>query len=439
MEKQLTLFLMLYLLPVGLAHATANVTAAPIGIVSSFTLPPVNCSVIDCSAADQQIIFGNPMFDETNFDSVVDGFGRTRQFWVHLPQGYDSVDGINEKIPVIFVYHGHSQLPEGMLEGKWEEYFDSDIAFVIPFGTGDPCDIDSPDTWMVPKYIDTGNAVSINCDPATQQVAPDGNYISYWNASIPGTFADVAYFESLRTLLMDRFPKLNPNKVYATGYSLGGGMALTLLCYRSNLIKGITTTAVTMTGDVQRGDFDEDGIDEIDPNSFTATCGKTRVMPGHATGINAPRLWGEGNVLRRTGWLSFEITSERRTRPVAVFAGDQDDFTPVDEIEASNVEIRARNNLDTMHDYINPFSNAVPDDEATTQYRNYTLSADITQPSSPYREYLVQGVDGVSGEHGAPDADECNVFPLFFMTCDYSYTDETILFFQEHADLNLNP
>ncbi len=37
-----------------------------------------------------------------------------------------------------------------------------------------------------------------------------------------------------------------------------------------------------------------------------------------------------------------------------------------------------------------------------------------------------------------PDAEECGA-GTYHMTCDYSYTTQTKVFFEEHADLNLNP
>ena len=44
----------------------------------------------------------------------------------------------------------------------------------------------------------------------------------------------------------------------------------------------------------------------------------------------------------------------------------------------------------------------------------------------------------MSGTHAMPDAEECGAGP-YFMTCDYSYTTQTKIFFEENADLNLNP
>lgn len=77
-----------------------------------------------CTATDQQLIVRYPMFDERNFDAVVDGFGTTRKFWVHIPDDYDTVDGMNEKIPLIFAFHGGGQQREAMVDGKWGDYYD---------------------------------------------------------------------------------------------------------------------------------------------------------------------------------------------------------------------------------------------------------------------------------------------------------------------------
>jgi hypothetical protein len=51
----------------------------------------IDCSTVFCTAADQALIGGYPMFNETNFAPMVDGFGRTRLFWVHIPQQYDTI------------------------------------------------------------------------------------------------------------------------------------------------------------------------------------------------------------------------------------------------------------------------------------------------------------------------------------------------------------
>ena len=48
----------------------------------------VDCSLVFCSSAAQQTIRGFQMFDEDNFNQVVDGLGRIRRFWVHIPAKY---------------------------------------------------------------------------------------------------------------------------------------------------------------------------------------------------------------------------------------------------------------------------------------------------------------------------------------------------------------
>ena len=129
----------------------------------------IDCSTTLCTPADQQLIIGYPMFDESNFVAVVDGFGTTRRFWVHIPDDYATVDGINEKIPLIFAFHGGGQTREAMVNGKWGDYFDQDIAFVIPLGEPDPCANNSGETqWMQPAFGANTTPADANCDPATR-------------------------------------------------------------------------------------------------------------------------------------------------------------------------------------------------------------------------------------------------------------------------------
>jgi hypothetical protein len=45
-----------------------------------------------------------------------------------------------------------------------------------------------------------------NCDPASEVVNGAGQTITYWNASMTGTFIDVLFIEDLRAMLLARFP-----------------------------------------------------------------------------------------------------------------------------------------------------------------------------------------------------------------------------------------
>ena len=71
------------------------------------------------------------------------------------------------------------------------------------------------------------------------------------------------------------------------------------------------------------------------------------------------------------------------------------------------------------------------------------------QPDLAFRRLLVRGLPNYSATHAMPDADECASpagsgnpplqYGPYFNTCSCSYTTETKFFFEEHADLNLNP
>ena len=413
-----------------------SVVAAP--LVALCTQAPrayaQNCSVISCDSTDQSLIGGFDMFNESNFDPVVDAWGRTRSFFVHIPVQYDTVDGVTEKIPLIFAFHGGGQGRDAMIDGKWGDHFNDDIAFVVPLGKPDPCDNvngNGPAIWMQPTIRPSNSPSNPNC--MATQIVPlgGGQMIAYWDASNPGTFTDVEFIEDLRAMLLSRFPKLNGDKVYATGFSSGGGMTLSLLCYRSDLFRGFSVVAKTLFSDGARGDYNNDGIIDIDPDSLAATCGLGQFDAGRATGI-VPHVWGETTL---PPGIQFS-----RTRPVALFAGDQDNT--MQEINDTGAYVRARNNLNGLAFFQNPYSNT-QSDMATTQRRTFATELDPTKSFSPYRRFLVQGVTGMSATHAMPDADECPgsgaAYGPFFMTCDYSYTDETRDFFEQRADLSLSP
>ena len=415
----------------------------------------VDCSATFCTPADQQSINGYPMFDETNFAAVVDGFGVARLFWVHIPDDYDAVDGINQKIPLIFAFHGGGQQREAMVNGKWADYFDQNVAFVIPLGESDPCASDQGTQWMQPTFGLNTTPTDINCDPATQVVDSFGDTITYWKASLPGTFTDVLFVEQLRSMILSRFPKLNADKVYATGFSSGGGMTLSLLCYRANLFRGFSVVAKLLAGAAPRGDYTWDGVDQTDPDSLVATCGKSQWDPDRATGLTTPRLWGYDLIPLILPGPSFPV---RVTKPLALFAGDQDvrpvkiapfgqppsfaDESPaqvMQNINDTGVFIRTRNNLTGGFFVQNPFLDTVAD-RATTQRRTFSTASNAAQPYSAFRRFLVQGIAHQSGTHAMPDAQEgAPPYNDFFMTRDYDYTAQTLIFFEDYADLNLNP
>jgi poly(3-hydroxybutyrate) depolymerase len=402
-------------------------------------LPPIDCSTVSCDSLDQRTILGNQMFDERNFTTIVDGFGHARSFYVHIPATYDAVDGVAQKVPLMFAFHGGgSQTREAMVTGKWEDYFDQDIAFVIPLSGADPCENpggNGKSHWMQAGMAMRSSPGDVNCDPATEVVNGAGQTRTYWKASLPATFTDVLFVEELRAMLLARFPKLNADKVYATGFSSGGGMTYMLACYRASLFRGFSVVAKTLGSDSARGDIDDDGLMETDPESLAATCGKNELAAGHATGIAAPEIWGSGTheILLPGGPVA--VVPIFRPKPVALFAGNHDNS--MQEINDTGDFVRARNNLNGTFALQNPFLDIAADD-ATTQRRTFRFADAGALPYAAFRRFLVQGLAGVSGTHAMPDAEECGAGSNF-MTCDYSYTTQTKIFFEEHADLNLNP
>jgi diketogulonate reductase-like aldo/keto reductase len=86
---------------------------------------------------------------------------------------------------------------------------------------------------------------------------------------------------------------------------------------------------------------------------------------------------------------------------------------------------------------IDPFSDTGQEgDDRDRQTQRCTLKTvdKSGQPYSAFQRFLVRG-----GTHAIPDASECDRVDNNFMTCDYDYTEQTIRFFQQYAELGLNP
>jgi len=455
----------------------------------------VDCSVALCLPEDQQLVQpampanqgpwpssvdesdapvedGYRMFDERNFDPIFDAFGRERRFYVHLPSSYDSAGGSTAKLPLVFVFHGGvtSSEPRGMMiVGKWDEYFEGDVAFVIPKAEKDPCNVGATGKyrWLWPGVSHRGDSQTgqdpVNC-PSSTRVYDDASEKekSYWNASLPETFSDVKFVTELREMLLDRFPKLDRERVYATGFSSGGNFTFTLACYRSGLFAGYSMVASPL-GRSARGDYLDDGVDTTDSESLIATCGHGPGSAQRALGLVDPHVWGEMSPFGSTTASAVEVRSRQspaptgaaqsltRTAriswtalPVVLFVGDQDvPSAPGGTVEETMADIlatsqfvRAKNNLSPLCLVVDPF-NDVEDDGATTQRCSFRTPSMDTTGYAPFRRYLVRGEtnpEPLAGNHGMPDADECRLGGSNHMTCDFDYTAETLRFFEQHAD-----
>lgn len=394
-----------------------------------------------CSAASCEPTIGlHKMFNESDFTQIRDGWGRVRRFFVHIPARYDSLT-TSELMPVIFAFHGGGQDRQAMIDGIWDAYFEQDYAFVIPLGEPDPCERMTRQ-WLSPGLADRAATVVAPCRSATEVFDPTYGRLTYWRASDPDSFTDVRFIEALRATVLARFAKLNPNKVYATGFSAGGGMALTLACYRSSLFRAFSAVGKELGTASVRGDFNGDTVADVDPDSWLATCGRTQYGSGYATGITAPDLWGTGPTAIPTPSGPF-VTIGTAVRPVAMFFGDNDIATRVPPLIVAEPDyttdfVRARNNLGTAHAFQNSYNNTGADN-ATTQRRTYTAPSGLF-PAAALRRFEVSA-PGFTQEarHAIPDVDRCTTTGGPIMTCDYNYTDETIAFWQLQAALDLVP
>lgn len=396
------------------------------------------CALHSCEPS----VGGHAMFSDTDFTTITDDFGNRRSFFVHIPARYDTL-GTNEKMPLIFAFHGGGENRQAMIDGKWDAYFEQDYAFVFPLGSPDPCER-GPLQWLSPGLAERAPGVVAPCTAATEVTDPVAGRMTYWRASNPDSFSDVRFVEALRAAVLARFQNLNPNKVYATGFSAGGGMSLTLACYRSSLFRSFSAVAKELGTTTARGDWNGDAVADIDPDSLVGTCGRTDAMSGFATGITAPELWGTGYVRIATP-VGPIVLLGTAVKPVALFFGQNDIDTKVPAIIVSEPDyttdiVRGHNNLNATYTYQNNYVNApIGTDGADTQRRTYTGPSGSFS-SAALRRLRTTSTTATEARHAVPDVDRCTsstTAPID--TCDFNYTDETIAFWQNQADLNLVP
>jgi polyhydroxybutyrate depolymerase len=136
--------------------------------------------------------------------------GEMRRYLIHVPASYDPA----KLTPLVFNIHGLAQWPANQQHiSKWNDLADKEGFIVVyPMGTGFPLH------WNSHLPIDTS--------PETQK--------------------DVTFF----TDMIERISKvynIDPDRIYASGLSNGGGMAFVLSCTLSDRIAAIGTVAGAYT------------------------------------------------------------------------------------------------------------------------------------------------------------------------------------------------
>ncbi|MDG2041504.1 MAG: T9SS type A sorting domain-containing protein [Bacteroidia bacterium] len=151
--------------------------------------------------------------------------GLTREYSIYVPASYDGTTNF----PLLFNLHGGG----------------GNIAFHISIADMSP-------------IADTANFIVVY--PQARPDPSDGNSFN-WIAKVPGTFDDAPFFSSLIDTIASNY-QIDPNRIYACGYSLGGDMTFELGCKLNNRIAAIAPVARTM---------------QANPNSFCS--------PMHPTGV----------------------------------------------------------------------------------------------------------------------------------------------------------
>lgn len=133
--------------------------------------------------------------------------GLTRNFILYLPAGYNNAG----KLPLVFVIHGGSGTPEGMINiANFKPIADKEkVALVYPAGVQNNWNDGRPTT---------PNQLGIN---------------------------DINFFDQLCNYMINNYA-VDGKKIYATGISNGGFMSSRLACQLSNRIAAIAVVAATM-------------------------------------------------------------------------------------------------------------------------------------------------------------------------------------------------
>lgn len=149
----------------------------------------------------------------------------TREYSIYVPASYTGTTSV----PLLFNFHGGNDVI-----ANWQTTAD-----------------------MRP-IADTANFILVY--PQARPDPSDGNSLN-WLPKTPGTFDDVTFVNTLIDSIASSY-LIDPNRIYACGYSLGGEFSYELACKLNNRIAAIGAVARTM---------------QANPNSYCA--------PVHPTGI----------------------------------------------------------------------------------------------------------------------------------------------------------
>jgi polyhydroxybutyrate depolymerase len=198
--------------------------------------------------------------------------GRTRSYLLHHPSGWDA----EQPRPLVLVFHGHTGDArdvryESRMDGAGDR---AGVLVAYPNGTG-PLDR----LPFVGGRIDLTWNAGACCAPATTEHVDDEAFVA---AIVHRLEAEGA---------------VDPRRVYAAGFSIGGTFALRLACDRPDLVAAVADVEGTMpdtTCAPSRG-VSVLLVRGSDDDELRADLAENRARPGHRfadTMRGALRFWG---------------------------------------------------------------------------------------------------------------------------------------------------
>lgn len=215
-----------------------------------FLTAAMGCGKSGTAAADEKP--GDRLPEQKTINISFDGYDRS--FIIYLPLGYNNA----VKMPMVFVIHGGSGTPEGMIRlADFKPIADKEkVVLVYPAG--------HQKNWNDGRPT-TPNQMGIN---------------------------DVGFFNRMCDYMIANH-SVDANSIYATGISNGGFMASRLGCELSNRIAAIAVVAATM-----------------EANSVSPNCNLNRPVPAiYIHGTADPLVPFAGGVMTAGGTAGGTILS----------------------------------------------------------------------------------------------------------------------------------
>ncbi len=143
--------------------------------------------------------------------------GQERSYYVQLPEDYGRVPQTAPEFPVVAAQTADTRKP-----------------LLIAFhGTGG-----SFERWVGPNAYDLVDVVGDDAIMVFPNALPDANGSPQWSYAV-----DFDFFEDLMADLDARGVEYNPNKIFITGHSSGGGFAHEIGCRYGDIVRAIAPSA----------------------------------------------------------------------------------------------------------------------------------------------------------------------------------------------------